>query len=178
MKCLFDECEGVAWRRRLCRDHYRAVREDDALDQFPTVLATRRAQIGEMGYVYVMHSNGLHKIGKTQCLMSRLHHIRFETTAEVELVYCVRSDDALSVEASAHKILAACRVRGEWFACSQHDAASAVNEAVAHPLYRKKYLKSEIDRLRSRPIGYFDKHRLPKTRINPNGRKHPDLILE
>ena len=178
MKCLFDECEQAAWRRNLCRDHYNFVRQDDALNQFPTILAARRAKIDEMGYVYVMHSNGLHKIGKTQCLASRLDHIRFEIDAEVELVYCVKSDDPLSIEASAHRILAASRVRGEWFACSQHDAASAVNEAVKLPLTRKKPLKGEVDRPRSRPIGYFDEHRLPKTRINPNGRKHPDLILE
>ena len=127
-------------------------------------------------YVYVMRSNGLHKIGKTQCLTLRLQAIQADTTAQVELVYCVKSDDPLSVEATAHRILAACRVRGEWFDCSQHDAASAVNEAVKFPLYQRSRLKSNVIKVRGRPIGYFDEE--PKTRINPNGRKHPDLILE
>ena len=127
-------------------------------------------------YVYVMHRNGLHKIGKTQCLVSRQSAIECEISAYVDLVYCVRSDDALSVEATAHKILASCRVRGEWFDCSQHDAASAVNEAVKFPLYQRKRLKSNVIKVRGRPIGYFDEEL--KTQINPNGRKHPDLILE
>lgn len=127
-------------------------------------------------YVYVMRSNGLHKIGKTQRLTLRLQEIQADTRAQVELVYCVRSDDALSVEATAHKILAQCHVRGEWFDCSQHDAASAVNEAVKFPLYKRSRLKSGVTKVRGRPIGYFDEEL--KTQINPNGRKHPDLILE
>lgn len=178
MKCLFEECEHRAWRRRLCRDHYKFALEDDALNQFPAELEVRRAKAKESGYVYVMHSKGLHKIGKTQCLTSRLHSVKCDVSAFVDLVYCVRSDDALSIEASAHQILASYRVRGEWFDCSQHEAASAVNEAVTRPLYRKTPLRGEVTKPRSRPIGYFDDDNLPQTQINPNGRKHPDLILE
>jgi|688.fasta_scaffold827014_2 hypothetical protein len=178
MKCLIEKCEEMAWRRILCRDHYRLARKNKTIHQFPTELNVRRANIKESGYVYVMHSNGLHKIGKTQCLASRLLTIQSAISAHVELVYCVRSDDPLSVEASAHQILTYCRVYGEWFNCSQHEAASAVNEAVEFPLYRKKPLTSKIEKLRSRPVWYFDEHNLPQTKINPNGRKHPDLILE
>lgn len=131
MKCLFEECGEEAWRRYLCRDHYRFAREDDILHDFPTVLAVRRVQAQGAEYVYVMRSKGLYKIGKTQCLTTRQQALESEMSALVDLVYCVRCDNALKVEASAHKILVSCRVRGEWFACSQHEAASAVNEAVS-----------------------------------------------
>lgn len=130
MKCLFEECGEDAWRRYLCRDHYRFAREDDILHDFPTVLAVRRVQAQGAEYVYVMRSKGLYKIGKTQCLTTRQLALEAEMSAPVDLVYCVRCDNARKIEASAHKILASCRVRGEWFDCSQHDAASAINEAV------------------------------------------------
>ena len=131
MKCLFEECQEEAWRRYLCRDHYRFAREDDILHDFPTVLAVRRVQAQGTEYVYVMRSKGLYKIGKTQCLTTRQQALESEISAPIDLVYCVRCDNALKVEASAHKILASCRVRGEWFACSQYEAASAINEAVS-----------------------------------------------
>jgi hypothetical protein len=131
VKCLFVECGEDAWRRYLCRDHYRFAREDGILNDFPTVLAVRRVQALRAQYVYVMRSKGLYKIGKTQCLTTRQQALESEMSAPVDLVYCFRCDNALKVEARAHKILASCRVRGEWFACSQQEAATAINEAAA-----------------------------------------------
>lgn len=175
--CLFEGCGARAWRRSLCKDHWKFVREDDALDQFPAELTVRRSKADGSGFVYVMHADGLHKVGMTRCLTSRLLSIRAAMTSPVELVYCAKTANPLGVEAAAHRLLKAFRAKGEWFACTQAQAAEAVNEAIGNPIVKPKRLKSERRRLRPRPLGYFD-HSPPVTRINPNGRKHPDLILE
>ncbi len=179
--CLLDLCRSRVFRQGLCRSHYTLALQDDLID--PENMNCRGPSASYKasgpGYVYVMDDGTLRKIGYSRNVRGRLNALRFSDGPGVRLVYSERCDAPRGAEEAAHRRVAQHRLRGEWFAISIEEAIAAVRFGIDNPTDRETPIHSDLDRSpRLRSMDYFERHRMPKTKINKNGRKHPDLILE
>jgi hypothetical protein len=73
------------------------------------------------GYVYMLESDGLFKIGMTQSVPRRWAQIAGGAPGEVELVHYLRTDDPSGIERYWHQRFESVRMGGEWFALSVSD---------------------------------------------------------
>ena len=76
------------------------------------------------GYIYVIRSAGLYKIGKAVDLTKRLKAYRLHNPAPVTLVFSRRVRNRNMAELYLHGMFAKQRVRGEWFSLTAQDLAS------------------------------------------------------
>jgi Meiotically up-regulated gene 113 len=80
--------------------------------------------ISGAGYIYVIRSAGLYKIGKAVDLTKRLKAYQIHNPAPVTLVFSRRVRNRSLAELYLHHIFAKQRVRGEWFALTAQDLGS------------------------------------------------------
>lgn len=73
------------------------------------------------GFVYVLHSNGLYKIGHSKYVDKRIEQISPVMPYPVELVIAFAADDRYALEGELHQRYASKRLRGEWFALNSQD---------------------------------------------------------
>ena len=188
-KCLLDECVELVWRQQLCRDHFQLAWEDDLIEfeaEGPPSdkwldLATRpKPPAGRVGgFVYVMQCGDRCKVGISHQPEDRRQTLQSGMGQNVELVFSIEAEYSRGVEVAAHRLLAPKHSQGEWFNCTPAEAIEAVLGGMEKPANVSEPLpKPESRPIRLRPVGFYDRHRMPKTKINKNGRKHPDFILE
>lgn len=68
--------------------------------------------------VYLVHMNGIYKIGKSNYVAQRIASLQWTMPYPVELVHVIPSENPLAGEQELHKRFAHCRMMGEWFALS------------------------------------------------------------
>lgn len=73
------------------------------------------------GYIYILKSGDLYKIGQSAKPRKRLRQLRTGSSLPIEVVYTMRTPHYKFVEKILHNRLADKRVRGEWFALSETD---------------------------------------------------------
>lgn len=73
------------------------------------------------GFVYLLHHDGLYKIGITTKLSRRLMQISPRMPHEVTLIHFIEADDMIRMESRLHERYADKRMNGEWFALSAAD---------------------------------------------------------
>lgn len=73
------------------------------------------------GFVYILHSGGSFKIGRTNDLGKRITQISPIMPHPVELVHSIKSEDCLELESRLHEHFSSKRLNGEWFALTQED---------------------------------------------------------
>lgn len=73
------------------------------------------------GYVYLLESNGVYKIGKSVNVNRRLTQISPVMPYPVELLHAIRTTDHSALEAQLHEMFAPKRLNGEWFELSARD---------------------------------------------------------
>lgn len=84
----------------------------------------------ESGFVYVLASSGMAKIGITQDVPKRLRAIQVGSPWPVDLVRSWEVTDHRKVERRAHERLAYARESGEWFRVPCQIAVEAVEDAI------------------------------------------------
>lgn len=75
-----------------------------------------------VGYVYVLESRGLYKIGRTNDLTRRLNE-HLTAAPDARYVHTIRSENERALEKELHGLFAAKRVTREWFALTRNDLA-------------------------------------------------------
>ena len=85
------------------------------------------------GFVYaIMDNHGRYKLGCSTDPMSRLANLQTAHADSLEIVYCVAAQrDYEHVEKTAHDILAAYRLGGEWFNCPLDSVIAAISVAAS-----------------------------------------------
>lgn len=73
------------------------------------------------GYVYILKSGDLYKIGQSAKPRKRFRQLRTGSALPIEVVYMTKTPHYKVVEKILHNRLASKRVRGEWFALSEVD---------------------------------------------------------
>jgi len=73
------------------------------------------------GYIYVIESTGLYKIGRTLNIQSRMKTYVTENPHPTKLIIDAQVNDYESVEKTLHKTFKNKRVRGEWFNLNKKD---------------------------------------------------------
>lgn len=73
------------------------------------------------GYIYILKSGDLYKIGQSAKPRKRLRQLRTGSALPIDVVYTMRTPHYKFVEKILHNRLAAKRVQGEWFALSETD---------------------------------------------------------
>lgn len=73
------------------------------------------------GYVYLLAAGGFHKIGRAKDPRKRTETLAIQLPYQTELVFAVKSDDYVALEAELHTIFAGKRKNGEWFELSDED---------------------------------------------------------
>lgn len=140
-------------------------------------LKAKPQKFSAFGYVYVLSVGAVCKVGYSVEPWLRKLAIECEFETSAKLVFSVAASNARGAERAAHKLLKPHHVMGEWFEVSPQQAIDAVTWAVANPVPLSPVANSRsVERIRPRPVDYFDT--LPPTRINKQGKQHPDLILE
>lgn len=71
--------------------------------------------IEHAGYVYVIKSGPLYKIGRTKNLLRRKRQFQTGNSSYVEFLYYRFFKDAVKAEKTLHTIFSALRRNGEWF---------------------------------------------------------------
>lgn len=67
-------------------------------------------------YVYLIESNGFHKIGMTTSIPKRMKGLQTSSATEIVPVSCyLAAGSAREAEGKLHKIFADIRMKGEWF---------------------------------------------------------------
>ena len=79
------------------------------------------ANAKKAGYVYLLHHDGLHKIGRTKSVPNRRTQIVAKMPHEVTLIHSIKTDDMVGLEALLHERYAEKRMNGEWFALNYDD---------------------------------------------------------
>lgn len=97
---------------------------------FPRLVRRPIPKIGtplpkEAGYVYLVAFNGLHKIGMTCNLKSRMYALNrhWRMNNEYTIVHTIHSPDMIYLEARLHERFAAQNVHSEWFNLTPADVA-------------------------------------------------------
>jgi hypothetical protein len=81
---------------------------------------------GLKGVYFASNGRGAIKIGKTDsCLLSRLRSLQISSPDELRVVAFVSTPNALQLEAEFHARHKAVRIRGEWFAMTDREAADS-----------------------------------------------------
>ena len=85
------------------------------------------------GFVYViMDNHGRYKLGCSTDPISRLANLQTAHADNLEIAYCVAAQrDYERVEKTAHDILSAYRLNGEWFNCPLDSVIAAVSVAAS-----------------------------------------------
>jgi len=107
------------------------VTEEDVLDIFGKVVdrpekveaeeyKSNGYKEGVRGFVYVIYSQGLCKIGSTSKLKNRISHFR-SANPYIEIRRVFKSKDMYKFESLLHEAFRSKRVRGEWFKLSAKD---------------------------------------------------------
>jgi len=79
------------------------------------------------GYVYLLEYDGLHKIGMTKNISSRLKQFGARMPHDVTLIHSVKTSDTVSLEVELHERYAEKRMNGEWFNLSPSDVHDIMN---------------------------------------------------
>jgi len=79
------------------------------------------------GYVYLLHHNGLYKIGMAKSITQRLTQISPVMPHKITLVCSVKTADMFFLEATLHERYAEKRMNGEWFSLSPSDVQDVMN---------------------------------------------------
>jgi hypothetical protein len=129
------------------------------------------------GYLYVITCGEVCKVGYSVNPELRKQSLEstFQALGKMNIVFVAEAENPRGAEKAAHNILAEKRVRWEWFEVAPEVAIEAVKAGIENPVDMRPIAKSTKEQVRLRPVGYFDTPN--PIRINPNGKRHPDLIL-
>jgi len=87
--------------------------------------------IKQEGYIYLLKSKNLYKIGRTKCLKDRMKSYTTENPFGVRLIIQKKVNDYIGIESKLLKKLKDKQVKGEWFKLDKKDI-----------LFIKNYLKA------------------------------------
>lgn len=86
-----------------------------------TLVKQKPNQKPRHGFVYLLHSNGVYKIGKALNLEARVLQISPVMPHPLELIHSIESDDYDQLELKLHNMFGHARLNGEWFNLSPTD---------------------------------------------------------
>jgi len=90
------------------------------------ILPTSKPAVKKIEYVYFLRAdNGLTKIGRTNNLLSRMHHFTTKLPYELTESLILETENSSKLEAKLHSHFANKRVRGEWFMLDEKDISWA-----------------------------------------------------
>lgn len=75
------------------------------------------------GYIYLLHSDHGHKIGKAKNVPQRISQFTLKLPYPVELIHTISAKDMAQAEKQLHERFAHARINGEWFALELADIA-------------------------------------------------------
>jgi hypothetical protein len=78
----------------------------------------------QLGYVYLLQSARLYKIGFSKAALSRASVVSNLSPEGGEIIHLIRTDDMRGIEAYWHRRFAGKRGNGEWFALTSADVAA------------------------------------------------------
>lgn len=78
-------------------------------------------QKNKNGYIYLIESNWLYKIGKTKNVSSRIKKYITENPNEITLIHSYHAENYTDEEARLHEKFQSKRIRWEWFQLSEID---------------------------------------------------------
>lgn len=73
------------------------------------------------GWVYILKSEGLYKIGRTLNPKQRIKSYRTQNPYGTEVVIMERVEEYLRTEAAMLRMFEGKKVKGEWFRLTRHD---------------------------------------------------------
>lgn len=82
------------------------------------------------GFIYLMESGGLYKIGKAVCVETRYKELVLMTPHELVILHRIKTDDSYGIETYWHKRFGEKRVKGEWFRLDEEDVKVICRQGV------------------------------------------------
>ncbi len=73
------------------------------------------------GYIYLLKSRNLYKIGKAKQLRNRMKAYRTENPFGIKVILQKKVKDSGSIERQLHNLVSNKRIRGEWFRLAKRD---------------------------------------------------------
>ena len=73
------------------------------------------------GHIYVVHTNGYHKIGRSSNVKERINGLRATVPTPLELICTIPSTDTYTDEKNLHERFDDKRTQGEWFELTEED---------------------------------------------------------
>ncbi len=86
-------------------------------------LNIKKKEFKNYGFVYLLETNGVYKIGKAKDVEVRVKSLQTGTPTELKLVHKIETNDYSRLEKFLHDSLDYRRVRGEWFELSEKEVA-------------------------------------------------------
>lgn len=84
-------------------------------------IKTIKKPIPQSGYIYIIKSNNIYKIGRAKNTKYRFNAYRAENPFEIEVVFKKQVDDYIKKETELLRIFKEKNIRGEWFSLSSSD---------------------------------------------------------
>ena len=122
-----EEWEEIRWKV----DNFYAQCTDDNIEEYnrrvrekdfpPRATGKPEKPQKRQGYVYLLHHDGLYKIGRSKDVPSRRRRIGVQMPHEVTVIHSIQSNDSVRLEEQLHDMYANKRMNGEWFALSAED---------------------------------------------------------
>lgn len=122
---LFSDSEIEEHNREIKEHNQKIV--DESRMEFTNLEFHPASKEKKPGFVYLLHHDGLYKIGMATKLSRRLMQISPRMPHEVTLIHSIKTDDMVGLEALLHECYADKRMNGEWFALSDEDVRDIQN---------------------------------------------------
>ncbi len=84
------------------------------------------------GYVYIVRSENLYKIGRTQYPSSRIDKYRTENPYLIEMILLAKVEDYIRVEKVILTMFASKKHHGEWFSLDEQDIVTIKDEIISN----------------------------------------------
>jgi hypothetical protein len=83
-----------------------------------------QAEVGEVGFVYLMKCGRFYKIGHTNSVGRREYELSIQMPERAKVVHKIKTDDPRGIEEYWHRRFAAKRKNGEWFDLSAAEVSA------------------------------------------------------
>ena len=127
--CSLPETEASKLQAHILQD----IHNNQKCPLSPLLLPTEQAHKQE-GFVYIIETQGVYKIGRASNLESRVKKYQTENPYPITLIASAFIFDCVSYEKRLHKKFAHKKLRGEWFKLNDNDLDSLKNKLSSEDL--------------------------------------------